>query len=80
LDAGAEAFKERGIEVLFELADLGANGGLCAETGLCGLGEALEADNFEERVKLVEVHGRLAKAHYKLGPLWDRYAHILTSA
>src|SRR5262249_42273303 len=39
-----------------ELADLGANGRLRAVTRLRGLGKALEPDDFEERVKLIEVH------------------------
>ena len=55
-DAAAEAFEELGAEFLLELPHLGANRRLRAIAGLRGLGKALQADNFEKCVELVEIH------------------------
>ena len=57
-DAAAEAFEELGAEFLFDLANLRADGRLRAVAGLGSLREAFQPDDFEERVKLVEVHIR----------------------
>ena len=55
-NAAAEAFEQRGIQLLLELADLRADGRLGPVAGLRGLRKALQADDFEERVELVEIH------------------------
>ena len=49
-DAGAEAIEEGGVEFLFELAHLSADGWLRAEAREGGLGEALQANNLQKRV------------------------------
>ena len=55
-NAGAEPFEQRGVQFLLQLAHLGADGGLCAITGLSGLGEALEPDDLQKSMKLVQIH------------------------
>ena len=64
-DAAAEALEKRGVELLLELAYLGADGRLRAVAGLRGFREALQPDDFEECVQLVEVH---ALRHPQLQP------------
>ena len=49
-DAAAEALEEGGAQLLLELADLGADGGLRAIAGLRGLGEAFQPDDLQEGV------------------------------
>ena len=44
-------------QFLFELPDLGADGRLRAVTRLRGLRKAFEANNFQKRVELIEIHG-----------------------
>ena len=55
-NTAAKAFKQLGFQFVFELADLRADGRLRAITGLRGLREALQADDFEKRVELVKIH------------------------
>ena len=54
--AAAKAFEQLGFEFVFQLADLRADGRLRAIAGLRSLGKALQTDDFEECMKLVEVH------------------------
>ena len=44
------------LQLLFELADLGADGRLGAVAGLRGFREAFQPHDFEERVELVKIH------------------------
>jgi hypothetical protein len=55
-NAAAEALEKRGVELLFQLAHLGADGRLRAVAGLGGFREAFQPDDFEECVQLIEVH------------------------
>ncbi len=55
-NAAAKALKKLGFQLVFQLADLGADGGLRAVTRLRSLGETLQADDFEERVQLIKIH------------------------
>ena len=55
-NAAAEALEQLGAQLLLELADLRADGRLRAVTRLRGLGKALQPDDLEKRVELVEIH------------------------
>ena len=55
-DAAAEALEQLGAQFLLELAHLGADGRLRAVARLRGFGEALQPDDFEKRVELIEIH------------------------
>lgn len=57
-DAGTETLEKVSVEFLLQLTDLGADCGLRTKTRLCGFGKTLEPDNFEERVKLIQIHER----------------------
>jgi hypothetical protein len=54
-NAAAEPFEEIRAQFLLNLAYLGADGWLRAKTCLSGLGKALQPDNFQESVELIEV-------------------------
>ncbi len=58
-DLGSQPVKERGIQLLLELANLRADRRLRAVTRLRRFGETLQADNFEKRVQLIQIHDAL---------------------
>src|SRR5262249_41494179 len=64
-DLGAETFEERRVQLLFELADLGADGRLGAIARLRCLREAFEAHDLEKGVQLVEVHSTGTLSPYR---------------
>ena len=45
-----------GLQFVFQLPDLGADGGLRAITRLRSFGEALQPDDLEKRVELIKIH------------------------
>ena len=55
-DAAAEALEERRSQFLFQLPYLRADRRLRAVTGLGGFGEALQPDDLQERMELIEIH------------------------
>ena len=55
-DAAAEALEQFGAQFLFQLADLRADGRLRPVTGLRSLGEALQPNDLEKRMELIEIH------------------------
>jgi hypothetical protein len=64
-DTAAETLEEIGAELLLKLADLGADGGLGAETRLGGLGKTLQSNDFQESVELIEVHSTRRQLIYE---------------
>src|SRR5256885_16822074 len=61
-DPAAETLEEIGAQFLLQLPDLRADRGLCPVTGLGGLREALQPDDFQKCVELIKVH-ILPEAH-----------------
>ena len=57
-DPAAEALEKLGVQLLLQLPDLGADGGLRAVAGLRRFGEALQPNDLKKRVELVEIHRR----------------------
>ena len=55
-NAAAEALKQLAFQLVFQLADLGADRRLRAVTGLRGFRETLQPDDFQESVDLIEIH------------------------
>jgi hypothetical protein len=56
-DLGTQTLKQRRIQFGFQLPHLRAYSGLRPKTRLRSLREALQADNFEERMELIQIHG-----------------------
>src|SRR5262249_60841789 len=67
-DARTEALEEGRIKLLLELADLRADGRLRTETRLRGFGKALQPDDFQKRMQLVQVHSRAQRSDRRAGP------------
>jgi hypothetical protein len=59
-DPGSETLEKSGIQLLFELSNLGANRRLRAIARLRGLRETLQPHNLQERVELIQIHVKTA--------------------
>src|SRR5215469_2886135 len=55
-NAAPEAFEQLRANLLLKLADLSANRRLRPVTRLCGLGKALQPDDFQKSMELIEIH------------------------
>ncbi len=55
-DLSSEPVEQGRVHFLFQLANLGAHGGLGAETHLRGFREALQPHDLQKSMKLIEVH------------------------
>src|SRR5205823_1513959 len=79
-DAASESFEQFGPQLLFQLPDLGTDGRLSPVARLGGLRETFQPDDFQKRVKLIEIHKKSRMRAARLKTRVGKYCNNNNSA